>query len=301
MKRVLALSLTVVLSAVALSAQLPRRVTIVTQKGDVIEGTLKSATDSEVVIEIAGQALKVPVETIKYLSFVGKLDAAPSVVAHSGKPIDEAIKSLNELRAATRVGMLRAQYSEKLVATLPQVRTFAESREAGWFDVKLAMTNAVLHYQRPMASIESWKDAGWNMGMGGRWVDYVETLRANGDEETHTEKPDDQPISIGSAVTGRLGAGDASMSKMLDASSEGGFNDKWSLELTSPANVTVSMTSEPCRPHLTLTDGSGKRLDADSGPYGGDASIHKSLPAGRYRIWAGSFSSQVGSYKLSVK
>lgn len=298
----LALSLTTGLVMVALSAQSARRVTLVTQKGDVIEGTLKSATDADVVIEVAGQPLRVSLETIRYMSFVGKLDAAPPMGTDSGKPLEVALKALKELRGASRVGMLREQYSEKLVATLPQVRAFAEGPGDSWADVKIAMMFAVARYEAPMASLEMWTNAGFNMTVAGNYVDYVEALMALKDEETHTEKPSDQAISIGSDVTGRLGKGDVIMAKTVEKSAAGGFGDNWTLDMKTPSQVTIELTSKPCHPYLVLTDESGKKLDSDAGgSLSGQARIRKSLPAGRYHIWAGSSVSEVGTYKLAIR
>lgn len=300
--RAITLSLTAGFLAVLLLAQPLRRVTIVTTKGDTIEGTLKSVTDVDILIEVAGQPLRVPLETVRYVSFVGILDDAPSKGTDSATPADGALKALKELRTATEVGMLRAQYSEKLVAALSPVLAFAERGPAAVHaDVKKAMLLAANEYKAPLATVGSWKNAGAAMARAATWVSYAEALLALKDEETHAEEPGEKTISVGSDVTGRLGFGDAVMARTLDWTATDGFNDNWSLELNSPSRVTIEMSANPCRPHLVLTDESGKKLDSDAAPFDGTARIRKSLTTGRYHIWAGTFDPQVGTYRLSVR
>ena len=48
-------------------------VSISTAKGETIEGLFRGATETEVVIEIAGQRVRLPISDIRLISFVGKI------------------------------------------------------------------------------------------------------------------------------------------------------------------------------------------------------------------------------------
>lgn len=50
-----------------INGQEPRRAAVMTAKGDLVEGVLKSVTDAEAVIEIAGQGVRIPIAEIKYI------------------------------------------------------------------------------------------------------------------------------------------------------------------------------------------------------------------------------------------
>ena len=49
-------------------------VTVETRDGDTIDGTLVSATDTEVVIRVAGQSLTLAVDRLRYISFDGRIE-----------------------------------------------------------------------------------------------------------------------------------------------------------------------------------------------------------------------------------
>ena len=82
---------------VGLSAQPqtpPPRLTAVLASGDVIEGRLRSATETDVTLDVAGQALTLPLVNVRYLSFVGVIGSSstaatilPAVPTSTPRPV----------------------------------------------------------------------------------------------------------------------------------------------------------------------------------------------------------------------
>ena len=57
-----------------MAAQTGTPVTVMTRDGEVVEGRLVSASDTEVVIRIAGQPITLAVESLRYISFDGRIE-----------------------------------------------------------------------------------------------------------------------------------------------------------------------------------------------------------------------------------
>jgi hypothetical protein len=107
------------------------------------------------VLEVAGQPIRLPIETVSSISFTGSTSAISSSAAVStSKPVETALASLKSLKAATEIGMLRSQYSQKLVELLPQVSEFVSSKETTWVDARLAMLQAIEYYRMPLSTLE---------------------------------------------------------------------------------------------------------------------------------------------------
>lgn len=276
-------------------AQEGRRVTVSTLKGDTIEGTIKAMTATELTLQVAGQDLHLPLETLKVISFVGKIDDSRPT---GPSPLGDALKALNELHAASEIGMLRDQYSQKLIETLPRVRAFTKTA-TGWNDVRLAMEAAIAKYQEPLQDLASWKNAGAAMTAGAKYAAYAEDLAKRDGEESHAESQNEREVRQGAVVSGRLGMGDRTMPKELDRSSEGAFNDLLKVVISALAQTTIAMTChDTCIPHLTLTDEAGRKIEGDAG-YSGRSTIRRQLKPGTYFIWVGSVSKgDVGEYTL---
>jgi hypothetical protein len=267
---------------------------------------LRSITGNELVVDVAGQALKLAVEKLKYISFVGDMENVPPLKQPvAERPVDQALHAFKELRAATEVGLLREQYSQKLLDTLPRVNEFVNGVGTDWADVRLAMGKATRLYQDALtqwgqadpfaASTQSnWADAA-------KWVDYAALLASDPGEETHLEKSTETTIMLGASVNGRLGVGDAIMSKELDSSSAGSFNDVFKLVLSSQTNLKIDlMGNGACSPHLTLVDAGGKKLGG-SRSWASPATIGRKLNPGSYFLWAGTYApNEVCSYTLTV-
>jgi len=78
------------IEAPAVPAPSGLRLTVVTKAGDVVEGRWRSATETHVVLEVAGQRLDIPVTDVRYLSFVGVLTAQPATSAPVAVPVTPA-------------------------------------------------------------------------------------------------------------------------------------------------------------------------------------------------------------------
>ncbi|MBE3088394.1 MAG: hypothetical protein IMZ71_04700 [Chloroflexi bacterium] len=111
--------------ASASAQQSSHKATVTTKKGETIEGTFKSATETEIVLEVAGQTLRLPLAAVRTISFVGRVEEATT--SQKPRPVDDAFKALSDLAMATEIGVLREQYSAKLLETLPRVKAFIDS------------------------------------------------------------------------------------------------------------------------------------------------------------------------------
>jgi len=288
--------------SITLTAQTVTRVTVMTRSGEKVEGVLHSVTGNELVMEVAGQSLKLPLERIRYISFVGQLESVlASKEPATARPIDQALSALKELQAATEVGLLREQYSQKLLDTLPRVNEFVNRAGTDWADVRLAMGMATRLYQAAL-DLTAWTNAAESWARAAKLVNYAATLASDPKEETHREKPSEATILLGQSVIGRLGVGDTMMSKDLDSSSTGSFNDVFRLELSSEVNIEIDLKNDGLyRAHLTLVDARGIKLEGDMGILDYGSTIRRKLSPGVYFIWAGaSGPNQAFSYTLRV-
>jgi len=282
-----------VLAAAAAAAQ-PRRVTVVTISGEVIEGTLKTISDTEVVVDIADQPITLPLENIRYLSFVGRLPEASAV--------DAAIRALKDVRGVVEIGRItREQYAQKLGEILPRVFEFVrEPNPAGWADVRVAMLRAVENYQQPLANDNAWQNAADSLRRAVAYGDYAVATAALPGEALHAELPETRTIALGDSVTGRLGRGDWTMPEDIDRSAADGFHDLLTIAVTASTRIELQMSCAPCQPHLAIMDETGKRLEADLG-LTESARIRRTIAPGTYTIWAGTLTGQVGTYTLDVR
>ena len=293
--------------AVIRSAVEQKRVTVVTDKGDVIEGALKGATDTEVSIEVAGQPVKIPVASIRYLSFIGKINdagtTAPPATAAAARTVDVALAALRDLRSVTEIGVLRTQYSEKLVSTLLPVKAFADRSDGTWIDLKAALRKATSYYQAPLISLESWSNASRMFMFAAQWADYAALLSGQPNESAHIESGDQQQIDTRGTLNGRLGSGDRQLPKnLLRKDFDGGFSDALQFSLATDADLDVEMSCAPCHAGLVLMDSTGKKIDSDAGISRTSAPhIKKRLPPGRYVLLPATTIDEVGSYKLAFK
>jgi hypothetical protein len=211
------------------------------------------------------------------------------------------VSGLKAIGNAVSVGVLRTQYSQLLVENLPAVADFIKSPSDDWADVKLAMRQSATDYQEPMRSLDAWKYGEVNMTTGHQWAMYAIDLAGRSDEQRHRETTEEHTVDGPSTVNGRLGVGDRQIDKSVDASSAGGFFDVYVIRLTAPAKVAIQMACVPCRPQLNVFDQSQKAVASNDGGIGKPAKIEKSLPAGTYTVFAGTFNGQVGNYSMSIK
>jgi hypothetical protein len=284
-------------------AQKPsHKATVTTTKGETIEGTLKSATETEVFLQVAGQTLRLPIDSIRTISFVGRLEE-PSPSPRT-RLIDDAFKAFTELEAATEIGVLRHQYSAKLLETLPRVQAFIKSTGESWADVRLLMSRAIEHYQEPLRGssvserASSWEGAHLSWGAARADVEHARELASQDGEESHREEPTERAIALG-AVTGRLGVGDRTSARETDGQRENPFIDLYRLNVDRPVSLILDLVPTGFAAQLTLTDESGRQIAEGSGYQ--LSRITVSLGPGAYLVWAGAKKTgEVGRYVLTV-
>lgn len=303
------LTMLLALSSIA-NAQIETPATVVMRTDAVVEGVFRGATAEEILLDVAGQSLRLPLARIKYISFAGRLERV-TVSKEPAPPrlIDQAQAAFKELRAATEAGLLREQYSQKLLDTLPRINEFVNGPGTDWADVRLAMQMATRLYKEVLGGVgstsevlQAWQQAPNNWAQAAKVVDYATLLASDPREETHVAAPSEAAIKLGQSVQGRLGVGDVLMSSTLDVSSAGSFNDVFKLELGGQANLKIQMNGNGvCRPHLTLADARGKKIEGDMGGSTYPATITRKLVSGTYFIWAGTDSpNEVCAYSLDV-
>lgn len=292
-------------AATSIFAQLERRVSVITIRDETIDGVFVSATPTDVIVRVAGQPIRVPFDSIALLSFErprgdGDIRREFDVRRRFRHPMEAALSALQDLRLAIAAGMQQKQYTDMMQLTRPVVEDFSTSTQ-DWPDVRLALDWAVALYEKPLATATDWQKAPEYWEAAHRRVEYAEELARDERERTHRESSTSRPITIGNAVGGRLGTGDVVMTPGLDSSSAGGFNDIWELQVTMPTAIQVSMKSEFVRPHLTLVDGQGRKVEGDMA-VSDRSTIRRTIPAGKYEIWAGaSTRGEIGTYSLELR
>jgi hypothetical protein len=138
------------------------------------------------------------------------------------------------------------------------------------------------------------------MAKGAKYSIYAKTLARLPDEPMHREIPDEKPLSIGKAVSGRLGIGDREMPNTLDRSSEGASNDVFRFVVIEDGRYVITMRSFLCTPHLTLVDARGVKIEGDMGILE-KSTIKRRLTPGEYAVWAGAYAKgDLGLYELTV-
>ncbi len=274
--RIVVAALVVAAVAAHVAAQSGTPVTVETREGEVVDGILVSATETEVVIRIAGQPLTLAVEALGALQGL--------------------ITQLTGLEEEDR-----DFFAGFLGSTLPIVQRFLNSPTDDWANVKHATSQAVRRYRGTLDD-DPWDPDHYSVGAAAAYVAYAERLGRDPNERRHTEDGDEtRVLAIGEPAEGRLGAGDVLMARSLDSSSTGAYNDLFQFTLTAPVPTEIVLRCTPCSPHLTLTDATGAKIEGDAGSRGGRSRIRRDLEAGTYYVWAGTNGpNDVGEYTLEV-
>lgn len=266
------------------------KVTVATRKGDFVDGTLRSATGSAVLIEVAGQPLTFPVADLRYVSFVGRIEGTGASATAASAPApgsaEDAFDAIEEIHKAVRVGVLRPQYSELLVKHLPRITDFIEKPGQDWADARIAMEKAVTKFQTPMRSPAAWTSASESLTMGGQWAAYAKWLREQPGEVNHRERPFRGTMAIGQPVRGRLGEGDTNPPpgvRQYEDQAEYPA-DVYDLELAQDGTLSFAVDSAPGpkEPRIVLVDAAGKTIETISRP---NVMWARGLKAGRYTVW----------------
>jgi len=288
------------------STDIASAVTIETREGDTIDAVLVRANESTVEIRVAGQLLTLPMETIRYISFDGRLGAS----ADGGEEGEQL-----ELRAAMgALRILKAQADAldtenpenqvflvaSLNAALPSITTFLSSDGDDWADVNHAIRMAVRYYRT--APDDDGTLAGRDLRRTRGYVDYADKLSGAPGERRHREDAGElRVLSLNQPMEARLGAGDREMARDLDGSSAGAYNDLFPFTLTEPMRTEIVLLCDPCRPHLTLTGAEREKLKGDAAGYTNRSRIRRDLEAETYYIWAcATGRGDVGEYTLTV-
>ena len=258
--------------------------------GDLVEGVLKGATLTTITVEVAGQQVQIPIDTLQYLSFVGPLSARGSTsTAATLSPMDDAFAAVAELKSAAEVGVLRPQWADRMLAAVPRIRAFTRSPEPEWSDVKAALEMAVDEYGK---AVDSWTMASFYFSNGSNAADYAKDLAAKPDERTHRESAaPETPLLLGTPAIGRLGFGDT----MLTGK---GYAETYSLSLSQKTKVAVALD---CVPLPTACDVIVIGPDSKIDDRGYDPEFEKSLSAGVYKIQVATDTPRkVALYKLTA-
>ena len=299
--RIVVAALVVVAVAPPVAAQSGTPVTVETREGEVVDGILVSATETELVIRIAGQPLTLAVEALRYISFDGRVEASADAV--DDRNLVEALGALQDL--ITQLTGLEEEdrdfFAGFLGSTLPIVQRFLNAPTDDWANVKHAMSQAVWRYRGTLDD-DPWDPDHYSVGGAAAYVTYAERLGRDPNERRHTEDGDEtRVLVIGEPAEGRLGAGDVLMARSLDSSSTGAYNDLFQFTVTAPVPTEIVLRCTPCSPHLTLTDATGAKIEGDAGSRRGRSRIRRDLEAGTYYVWVGTNGpNDVGEYTLEV-
>lgn len=274
-----------------------KRVTAATTKGDLVEGVLKGATEGTITVEVAGQQVQIPIDTLQYLSFVGPLATRTEKLPAVSNSMEGAFAAIAELQTATEVGVLRTQWADRLLAAVPRIRTFTQSADANWPDVKAALEMAVSEYR---GALDNWQAGSIYFEDGARAARYAKDLAAKPEEEHHKEAPAPQKeLPFGTPAFGRLGFGDAVIP-------DGRYAEVFSLSVGQKINVAFALDCIPvsggCTSLVTGADGKPIELVRDYR----DSSVRgfrttKPLQPGIYVVQVTtSHPGYVGQYKITA-
>ncbi len=278
------------------------KATIVTRSGETIEGVFRGATGADVTIEVAGQPIRIELAKVRYVSFVGAINAsagdATKAPGHPRGSIEDALAALGDLMAATRVGLLRDQYGEKLVATMPRVDAYLDAAGKEVSDVPLLIRRARTVYAIPLSSVASWQSASEYMTRGASIVGYANHLiESDKGASSHKEDPAPLPLAWGPSA-GRVGVGDLEVEKNLKPDHSWTYADVREFSVTQETEITITMGASPCDPQVYILSPAGGKVAEKHGE--GSVTMKVKVKAGSYRLLLGCGGLGGGKYKLDV-
>ena len=141
-----------------------RRVRIEMATGDTVEGTFRGATEDAVSVEVAGQRLEIPVDSVRFISFETRpepkekeaapaKESAPARGRHAAGSIEDAFDAFDELQSAARVGMPREDYADKVGELMPRVQAFIDAdtpRNETRAEIHSRFNQAMELYDKPL-------------------------------------------------------------------------------------------------------------------------------------------------------
>jgi hypothetical protein len=116
--------------------------TIELRSGERIDGTFKQATSAGVVIDVAGQAITIPIEKVKTIYF-----GAPPSQPASPAPSKEAVDALRELRSVTGSGIAYRDYSQRVLDARVKVDRYLSAPGNDAPELRTAINVAMLEYE----------------------------------------------------------------------------------------------------------------------------------------------------------
>jgi len=261
------------------------------------------------VIRVAGAEVALEIDAIRYVSFVGPIAAGPAFVA-ADRP-GPALQALRRLAVRAELGFAdeaQEAYRQAFADAASELEPYVEAPSDTWADVRAAIRIAIGHYrtttEEPRSQYDDdWADRDDEFRTARRWLDFATELAAEPDARDHREVGDETRVLVsGQQASGRLGFGDRIMSRSLDASSEGAYNDRYQWTITEPIRAEVELRCDPCAgPHLTIAGATGEKIEGDAGR-NGLSRIRRDLEPGTYYIWAGTNGpGTVGTYTLVAR
>lgn len=203
-------ALVIAVGAASVAAQTGTPVTVETRDGDVVEGRLVSATETEVTIAVAGQSIALPVSEVNYVSFVGAIagDAPLDGPAEGLDPlVIGLLNALRNIEAAADVGFddeAREQYAQVYAEAF--VGQLEGSRDPRWVDVSSALDFAVRQYREPLESDYRWTAREQSFDRAVPYLRYAVQLSEDPPEASHVEDAEETRVlvlnQLGSAGVG---------------------------------------------------------------------------------------------------
>jgi hypothetical protein len=267
-----------------------RQVVVTTNTGERIEGVFLGASEEKLSVEVDGASLAIRVDDIRSVTFrPGAGQDVPVVTDLAG--IQE---SLRPFQAALAMGMLRAQYAEKLQQVLPPVAEFIKTRKPYWYpDAQLALSAAMEAYKSPLATAYSWSSASSDWQRASAYLHYAEDI-VRTDPAGHRESPAEKRLTVGVEVAGRIGFGDVPGPEFQGSQT---LSDVYSFDVTRPSKILFNAAGGPCSLYEELRDSAGRDVSTMHAKGGWAAQLRP----GTYRVVVYCGDGGVGTYKLHTE
>jgi hypothetical protein len=117
--------------------------TIELRSGERVEGAFRQATTAGVVIEVAGQAVTIPLDKVQAIYFGSAKPSSPSQPA----PSQEALDALKGLRSVTESGISYRDYAPRVLDAKVKVDRYLSSQRNDSIDFRKAIGLAMREYE----------------------------------------------------------------------------------------------------------------------------------------------------------
>lgn len=132
--------------------------TIELTTGDRVEGTFKQATQTGVVIEVAGQSITIPLDKVRAI-YLGR---APVVTEPKDSPANDAFNALKAMKSVTHSGLTYREYAPRVLDAKVTVDRYLGSTEKSRSELQIAIGLAMQYYELASQAWNAWiiKDFG---------------------------------------------------------------------------------------------------------------------------------------------